>query len=142
MSRTHLLAASLLLACHQVGAQAPVDSAVVEAVRSREVAFAATMAARDITQFATFIADEAIFFGGAGPIRGRAAIVAAWTRFFEGPQAPFSWRPDLVEVLGTGDLAMTSGPVHDPQGAEIGRFTSIWRRDAQGQWRVVFDRGS
>lgn len=142
MPRITLLAACLLLATPPLVAQSPVDTAVVAAVRDREIAFAATMADRDLDRFATFIAEEAIFFGGAGPIRGREAIVAAWTRFFEGPQAPFSWRPDVVEVLPSGDLALTSGPVRDPEGAEIGRFTSIWRRDAGGQWRVVFDRGS
>lgn len=142
MSRMHLLTACLLLAANAAGAQAPVDSAVVEAVRSREVAFAATMAARDLERFASFIDEEAIFFGGAGPLRGRAAIVATWARYFDDPQPPFSWRPDVVEVLDSGNLALTSGPVHDPGGALIGRFTSIWRRDAQGQWKVVFDRGS
>ena len=33
-----------------------------------------------------------------------------------------------------------TGPVFDPHGRCIGRFTSIWRREAAG-WRIVFDKG-
>jgi ketosteroid isomerase-like protein len=44
-------------------------------------------------------------------------------------------------VLGSGSLALTSGPVHDPEGKLIGTFTTIWRHEADGRWRVVFDKG-
>jgi len=49
---------------------------------------------------------------------------------------------DQSEVLESGGLAFSSGPVLDPDGNEIGRFNSIWREDPDGVWRVVFDRGS
>ncbi len=111
-------------------------------VEAREIAFAATMAERDIEAFADFISPEAIFFSGDTPIRGREAIVEAWTRFFEGPAAPFSWRPDLVQVLDSGALALSSGPVYTPDGEMAGRFNTIWRKDPDGVWRVVFDKGS
>jgi hypothetical protein len=31
--------------------------------------------------------------------------------------------------------------VHDPGGKLVGTFTSIWRREEPGVWRVVFDSG-
>ena len=68
-------------------------------------------------------------------------VVEAWKRFFEGKDAPFSWEPEAVEVLGSGSLALTSGPVRDPDGKLIGTFTTIWRREPDGRWRVVFDKG-
>ena len=55
--------------------------------------------------------------------------------------APFSWRPEVVEVLDSGTLALTSGPVRDPTGKQTGTFNSIWRREPDGRWRVVFDKG-
>jgi len=113
-----------------------------ESVRAREVAFAKTMADRDLGAFRTFISPEAIFFNGNDPIRGVDAIVAAWAGFFEGDQAPFSWAPDLVQVLDGGGLALSSGPVYNPAGEVVGRFNSIWRREADGEWRVIFDKGS
>lgn len=122
-----------------VSTQVPGPSAEVEA---REIAFARTMADRDLEAFLTFLSPEAIFFSGNEPIRGAEAIGKAWAPLFEGETAPFSWHPDVVEVLESGGLAMTSGPVWGPSGEEIGRFNSIWRRDPDGQWRVVFDKGS
>lgn len=111
-------------------------------VEAREIAFARTMADRDLAAFLTFVSPEAIFFNGNDPLKGREAIAEAWAPFFEGETAPFSWNPDVIEVLESGQLALSSGPVRGASGEEVGRFNSIWRRDADGQWRVVFDKGS
>jgi len=111
-------------------------------VLATERAFAGTMATRDRTAFATFLADDAIFFAADAPLRGKPAIAAAWAGYFDGAEAPFAWEPEQVEVLDSGDLALTSGPVYDPRGARIATFSSIWRRQADGTWRIVFDKGN
>lgn len=115
-----------------------------DVVADAERAFADSMARRDLAAFTEHVSAEAIFFGGPNgntPTRGRDAIVQQWKRFFEGPTAPFSWAPDLTEVLDSGTLAATSGPVRDPNGQPSGRFNSIWRLESDGKWRVVFDKG-
>ena len=138
-----LLAAGLALAATTVtAAPTPQSATDLQAeVRATERAFAKTMADRDHQAFTSFLADEAIFFGGATPLRGKAAVAAGWKRFYDAPEAPFSWDPETVEVLDSGTLALSSGPVKDPQGQVIGTFNSIWRREADGRWRVVFDKG-
>ncbi|HTY03273.1 MAG TPA: nuclear transport factor 2 family protein [Rhodocyclaceae bacterium] len=110
-------------------------------VEATERAFARTMADRNADAFAGFVAEDAVFFTGARPLRGRDRIVAWWAKYFVGAQAPFSWQPDTVEVLDSGTLASSSGPVFDPAGKLIGRFNSIWRLEAPGAWRIIFDRG-
>ena len=110
-------------------------------VFAAESTFAATMAARDLKAFGTYVAPDAVFFGRRGVMRGNAAVVDAWKPFFEGPKAPFSWRPEVVEVLDSGKLAHSSGPVMDPDGKLIGMFNSVWRLEPDGRWRVVFDKG-
>jgi ketosteroid isomerase-like protein len=110
-------------------------------VRAAEVAFAKTMAARDLNAFASHVADEALFFPGQGILRGKQAVVAGWKGYFEGSVAPFSWEPQQVEVLESGTLALSTGPVRDPQGKQIGTFNSIWRREAGGTWKIIFDKG-
>ncbi len=114
---------------------------IQEDVRGREAAFAKTMADRNLAAFMSFLSPEAVFVGAAQTSRGRQEIADAWKRYFDGPQAPFSWRPETVEVLESGTLALTSGPVFDPQGQRVGTFNSTWRRDADGVWRIVFDKG-
>lgn len=114
--------------------------ALEEKVRERERAFAKTMADRDLTAFSTFVAEEAVFVG-EGPLRGREAVSAGWKRLYDGPKAPFSWQPERVFVVGSGTLALSSGPVFDPDGTRRGTFTSTWRLEKDGEWRVVLDSG-
>ena len=121
-------------------ARAQSGAALQTQVRERERAFAKTMADRDHAAFVSFLADETIFFG-KGPLRGKKAVAEAWKAFYDGPQAPFSWEPDAVEVLDSGRLALSSGPVHDPEGKRVGTFNSVWRLEKGGQWRIVFDKG-
>ncbi|MEP6941226.1 MAG: nuclear transport factor 2 family protein [Rudaea sp.] len=111
-------------------------------VEATERAFAKTMADRDHAAFATFLADETVFFGGKEPLRGKTAVAAAWKRYYEKPAAPFSWEPDHVEVLESGNLALSSGPVRGPDGKVFATFNSIWRRESSGIWHIVFDKGS
>ena len=110
-------------------------------VFAAESTFAATMAARDLKAFGSYVAPDAVFFGRRGVMRGSAAVVEGWKKFFEGPKAPFSWKPEVVEVLDSGKLAHSSGPVKDPDGKLIGMFNSVWRLEPDGRWRVVFDKG-
>jgi ketosteroid isomerase-like protein len=110
-------------------------------VFAAERAFAQSMADRDFVAFGRHVAPDTVFFGRAQVHRGRDAVLAAWKPFFDGPAAPFSWEPDQVEVLSSGQLALSSGPVRDPQGQVVARFNSIWMRAADGRWRVVFDKG-
>ena len=79
-------------------------------VRAAETAFAKSMADRNLTAFTELLADEAVFFGGKGVTRGKAAVAADWKRFFDGPSAPFSWKPAEVEVLTSGTLGYTADP--------------------------------
>jgi ketosteroid isomerase-like protein len=110
-------------------------------VKSSERAFAKTMADRDLKAFGTYIAEEGIFFNNDGALRGRRAVVKYWERFFHGKVAPFSWEPETVEVLPSGKLALTSGDVKDEMGRVFGTFTTVWRQEKDGKWRVVFDKG-
>ena len=111
-------------------------------VEAREVAFAKAFAERDLDAFLSFVSPEAVFFNGNEPQRGHDAIAQAWSPLFEGETAPFSWQPDVIEVLESGRLALSSGPVRGSSGEILGRFNSIWRKDKDGQWRVIFDKGS
>ncbi|MGH7529571.1 MAG: YybH family protein [Gemmatimonadales bacterium] len=131
-----------LLAMLSISGEAQSRADLADQVREAERAFAATMARRDFAVFGTYVADEAVFFGPEGRVmRGKAAVLEGWRGLFDGPTAPFSWEPETVEVLASGTLALTSGPVRNPAGERIGTFNSIWRREADGRWRVVLDKG-
>lgn len=114
----------------------------ISEVTATEIAFAARMAHRDAAGFRRFLAPDTIFVNGKAPLQGPDAVMEKWQRFFDGPQAPFAWAPDLVVVLPSGELAQSSGPVTDPDGKVVARFQSVWRRKPAGGWEIVFDQGS
>jgi len=114
---------------------------LTEQVRAAETAFARTMADRDIEAFTRFLADEAVFFDGQNALKGKAAVVAGWRPLFAGDNVPFSWAPEVVVVLPSGTLAHSSGPVLTPDGKKVAVFNSVWRREVDGTWKVVFDKG-
>ncbi len=113
---------------------------VVEQVSAAELGFAKTMSDRDFKGFLQYISRDAIFFSQSGVERGPAEIGAVWEPLFKEKVAPSSWTPAGVEVLASGDLALSTGVVL-VGGKVIGRFNSVWRLEAGHHWRVVFDKG-
>jgi ketosteroid isomerase-like protein len=132
---------ALLMAAAVVGATAGEDVAALEAqVRAAETAFAKTMADRDHKAFVSFIAEDAVF-AGRTILRGKQAVADGWKPLFADPKAPFSWAPERVAVTASGTLALSSGPVFEPDGTRSGTFTSTWRRAKDGSWKIVLDSG-
>ena len=136
-----ILILTALLAFALTWAAAANTAELASQVRETEKAFARTMADRDWAVFKAFIADEAVFLGSRSVLRGRDAVAEGWKPFFAGTAAPFSWAPEQVEVLESGTLALSSGPVLDAEGKRTGTFLSIWRLEADGRWRIIFDKG-
>jgi ketosteroid isomerase-like protein len=141
MTRTILLTgfASAALAA-TLASQTP-SAALQRQVFAAESSFAASMAERNLAAFAFQVSPEAIFFGDTTVLRGKEEVLARWRGFFTDANAPFSWKPDVIEVLSSGRLALSSGPVFDPDGKKVGSFTSIWRREQDGRWKIIFDKG-
>lgn len=137
--RRLVLTASLLAAA-AAPAQSSLETRRAE-VFAAERAFARSMAERDFAAFGRHVAEDSVFFSGSTALRGRAAVLAGWQPLFEGPTAPFSWEPDQVEVLESGELALSTGLVKNPDGVVTARFNSIWQRQPDGRWLVVFDKG-
>jgi len=137
MSRWMLFASLFLLAAL---AHAATNAELKEEVRRTEIAFAKTMADRDPAAFLAFLSKETVFLSNGRATRGPQQVAEQWKGFFNGAQAPFSWEPEFVEVLDSGTLALSSGPVRDPKGNRIGTFNSIWRREGR-HWKIVLDNG-
>ncbi len=119
-------------------------------VWQRERAFADSVRRHDGAAFAAILDADAVFgVNGKAQQRGRAVIARQWASIVSGKAGKLEWYPDRVVVAESGDLAWSTGPalfeVPDGKGGAkpmLSRFSSVWRRNADGEWRVVFDSGS
>ncbi len=132
MHRAFVVSVVLLLTCVAGFADA------VEDVRHAEESFAKAFTDQNSAKFFSFVADDATFFGGGRTLNGKAAIVAAWSQYFKGA-APFSWTPERAAVDASGTLGMTTGPVYDAKSNHFADFTSVWQKQADGSWKIIFD---
>ena len=129
-------------------AVAPATADLTADVHCREISFSRAAEARDLDAFRSFIDTDARFVA-RDVRRGVDEIAAAWAPFFAADGPAIRWRPSVVEVLEDGRLALSRGPYRvtakNAEGETVeywGTFNSVWRRNDDGVWRVVFDAGS
>ena len=114
-------------------------------VWQRELGFARSVADHDPVAFAGFLAANAAFGVSREPILGREAVVKAWQGIIDGSALKLEWYPAVVTIGGDGRTAYSSGPAlyQDPKTGAYrhGRYGSVWQREQDGEWRLVFDDG-
>lgn len=132
---------SLIMLFASVAHAQDYDELVAE-VAAVENAFAKTMADRDFEAFKSFLAPDTVFWGGEGPNRGSDEVAARWQGFFQGADAPFSWKSETVMVNPGGKIAFSTGPVISRDGVTYAYFNSVWRKNDAGEWKIIFDKGT
>ncbi|HEY0502296.1 MAG TPA: DUF4440 domain-containing protein [Lysobacter sp.] len=156
----HRVALCLLLPCNafaQAPAEAPMPKLTADecAVWARELSFAQSVADHDAAAFAAHLQQGTAFGASrAEPTRGRDNVARRWAGIIEGKELRLAWYPSRVTIGGPGDVAWSSGPtlyedLRDEAGATgkaenryaIGTYQSVWHKDADGVWRVLFDDG-
>ena len=95
--------------------------------------------------FLTYAADNAVLSRGNKLIKGKEAIREYYENY-KFPDAHLEWEPEFIDISESGDLAYTYGPyqfeARDEAGEMIrdtGIFHTIWKRQADGEWRYVWD---
>jgi pimeloyl-ACP methyl ester carboxylesterase/ketosteroid isomerase-like protein len=128
----------LLAVCLLLVRALPALADPVAEVRNAEIAFAKAFADRDKDKFFSFVAEDATFLSIV-TLKGKAQVVERWSRFFAGPEAPFSWMPERVSVSDDGTLGLSTGPVFGADGTHSGNYLSTWRKQKDGTWKILFD---
>ncbi len=106
-------------------------------VEAAERAFAAdglALGMRD--SFLKHMADDAIVFDPA-PVSAKALYAAKPAG--SGPK--LQWWPVWVVAAKSGDLGLSTGP-WAINGRRGGWYATIWRKDADGVWRWIYDGGA
>ncbi|HEX9161685.1 MAG TPA: alpha/beta fold hydrolase [Thermoanaerobaculia bacterium] len=108
-------------------------------VANAERSFAKAFADRDQAKFFSFVLDDSTFVSQMRTLRGKKEIVDRWSRFFASPQAPFSWAPERVTTNAAGTIGLSTGPVFDGDAHRVGDYSSVWVKQPDGSWKILFD---
>jgi ketosteroid isomerase-like protein len=113
-----------------------------------EAHFAKDVAERGGAAFASWFADDGVALGnGAAPLIGKVAIAksANWSP----KDYQLTWTPTDAMMGPSGDMGYTwghfEGHSKDANGNPVvtsGRYMTVWRREPDGNWKVVLDAGA
>jgi ketosteroid isomerase-like protein len=113
-----------------------------------EARFAKDVLARGGAAFADWFAEDGVALGnGAQPLVGRVAIAksANWSP----ASYQLTWTPTDAMMGPSGDMGYTwghfEGHSKDANGNPVtttGRYMTIWRKQPNGEWKVVLDAGA
>jgi len=113
-----------------------------------EARFAKDVLERGGAAFADWFAEDGVALGnGAAPLVGKVAIVksASWSP----KDYQLTWTPTDATMGPSGDIGYTwghfEGHSKDANGNPVttsGRYITIWRKQPDGNWKVVLDAGS
>jgi len=111
-----------------------------------EASFAADVAKHGHDAFLTYFAEDGVEIVDGGGINDKDAMrkQPPWP---EG--TTLTWTPVHAEMAASGDLGYTYGnyvyTAKNKEGklvANYGKYTSIWKKQKDGQWKVVVDMGN
>jgi uncharacterized protein (TIGR02246 family) len=129
---------------------APAASRPEAEIMRADADFARAVADGDTARFLSFIAEITTFNGGSkNELHGRDAVGKSWAKFLAPDGPRLTWRPTAAHVLGPGDVGYSTGRstlrVKKPDGTiaeSRGEYVTVWQKQADGKWQVVFDTGS
>lgn len=120
------------------------NAQALEGIVNAEKAFAQTSIDKNTrAAFLEFFDDKTLAFNNGQPTFGRRD----WEKRSEGNGYLFWW-PVYADVAASGDFGYTTGPaVFGPDKATKEAkgglyYSSVWKKNADGQWKVVADMGS
>lgn len=113
-----------------------------------EARFAKDVAERGGAGFASWFAEDGVALGnGAQPLIGNVAIArsAKWSP----KDYQLTWTPTDALMGPSGDMGYTwghfEGRSKDANGNPVltsGRYMTVWRKQPNGEWKVVLDAGA
>jgi len=147
--------AALLVACSpaannaadtSIRQQGANDAAARAAIDASIARFAAALTKSDTAGMMSVYSDDAvIMMSGAKMTQGRAANAQMFAGMFAGisiPQAKFT----TTDVLTSGDYAIETGtyaftiqPKKGKAMADVGKYLTVWKKQADGSYKIIRD---
>lgn len=99
--------------------------------------------------FSAFISDDMTTIReNQAIVRGKPAFLEGWAPLFAASAVSLRWQPELARISDDGTLGFTVGGYTTTKTESnarrkvgSGKYVTIWRKQADGSWKVIFDAG-
>lgn len=99
--------------------------------------------------YLSYYADDSVEVPNGGPLIVGKANIAPGMSFLDDKNNHLLWTPVGADISASGDLGYTYGTFEfrskDKDGkatVDYGKYTSIWKLQKDGSWKVVLDMGN
>ena len=123
--------------------------ATPEMLKQLEGEFMKAAADKGSQGYMSYYADDSVEVPNGAPLIQGKAEIAKGMGFLDDKNNRLLWTPLGADISVSGDLGYTYGnyiyTAKNKEGklvANYGKYTSIWRKQKDGQWKVVVDMGN
>ena len=123
-------------------------AATREALQNADRAFDLATSQRRLDGWVEFFAEDGAMLRPGGAVTGRAAIREHMSAALRDTSFTLRWKPTHADAGASGDLGYTVGRYEarrrDEKGGtavRTGTYLTIWKKQADGSWKVVLDTG-
>lgn len=148
-----ILVVTFLVATIAVPKSHPAASAspktTLETLKHLEGEFMKAAAEKGAQGYMSYYADDAVELPNGAPLIQGKTEIAKTMGFLDDKKSSLTWMPIGGDISSGGDLGYTYGSYEfrskDKEGkehVEHGKYTSIWKLQKDGSWKVVLDMGN
>lgn len=120
-----------------------------EMLKQLEGEFMKAAAEKGSQGYMSYYAENAVEVPNGGPLIQGKVEIAKGMGFLDDKNNQLLWTPVGADISSSGDLGYTYGTFEfhskDKDGKPVvdhGKYTSIWKKQADGSWKVVLDMGN
>jgi ketosteroid isomerase-like protein len=123
--------------------------ATAEMLKQLEAEFMKAAADKGSQGYLSYYADDSVEVPNGGPLIQGKANIAPGMSFLDDKNNRLLWTPVGADISASGDLGYTYGTFefhsNNKEGkptVDYGKYTSIWKLQKDGSWKVVLDMGN
>jgi len=142
------LVATILLPVSRPAVSAS-PQATADTLKQLEAEFMQAAAEKESVGYMSYYADDAVEVPNGHAVISGKENIAATMGFLDDKNNHLTWTPVGADISAAGDLGYTYGTYEfrskDKDGkptVEYGNYTSIWKKQKDGSWKVVLDMGN
>jgi len=144
---TFLVAAIVLPIARPAASASPNTTA--ETLKQLEGEFMKAAIERGSQGYMSYYADDSVEVPNGGPLIKGKVEIAKGMGFLDDRSNQLLWTPVGADISASGDLGYTYGTFEfhskNKEGKPVvdyGKYTSIWKLQKDGSWKVVLDMGN